>query len=221
MSFDSLGAVEAGHLTTASPEFTQLTDSISEKIATITANVSLIHRFIGLHKTVHDTEKLRSSLMDAFTKTRDISNQLVPDIRTLARWDDVGPSEKHEQQKLAGEFQRAITDFQHAQRLAFEKQLDYVKDCRKAIEEERAADCDPNFEGRAQRRRHSHRQHEYGSLSVIDFDERLLEGRERDIKHIEQGIAEVNQIFRDLGYIVTEHGVVVGWTINSVPNLIN
>jgi t-SNARE complex subunit (syntaxin) len=153
--------------------------------------------------------------MDAFTKTRDISKQLVPDIRKLAQWDDVGPSEKYEQEKLTGEFQRAITDFQHAQRLAVEKQVDYVKCCRDAIERERA-ECE------AQRRRgshHSHRQLDYSSQSVIDLDERSLEGRDRDIKHIEEGIAEINQIFRDLGCIVVEHGSVSG-TRGHFSNLI-
>jgi syntaxin 7 len=224
MSFDDLNDVETGSFTssssdfsftTSSSEFIYLTSSISEIISTITANVSLIHRYIGVHRTIHDTEKLRSSLMDAFTKTRDISKQLVPDIRKLAQWDDVGPSEKYEQEKLTGEFQRAITDFQHAQRLAVEKQVDYVKCCRDAIERERA-ECE------AQRRRgshHSHRQLDYSSQSVIDLDERSLEGRDRDIKHIEEGIAEINQIFRDLGCIVVEHGSVSG-TRGHFSNLI-
>jgi t-SNARE complex subunit (syntaxin) len=204
MSFDDLDDVETGSFTsssefsftTSSSEFIYLTGSISEKISTITANVSLIHRYIGVHSTIHDTEKLRSSLMDAFVKTRDISKQLVPDIKKLAQWDDVGPSEKYEQQKLTGEFQRAITDFQHAQRLAVEKQVDYVKCCRNAIERQRAES--------------ETRQLEYGSQSVVDLDERLLEGRDRDIRHIEQGIVEINQIFRDLGRIVVENGSVSG-----------
>lgn len=199
MSYDDLSDVETGSFTTSSSEFIELTNSITEKIATITANVSLIHRFIGLHRTIYDTEKLRSCLMEVFTKTREISKELVPAIRQLAQWDDIGPSEKYEQQKLTGEFQRAITDFQHAQRLAVEKQVDYVKYCRNAIEEERV-DCE------TQRRRHSHRHLDYGSQGVIDLDERLLEGRERDIKNIEQGIKEINELFRDFSYIIVDQG---------------
>ena len=210
MSFDDQDDMETGGFP-ASSEFIELTNSISEKIASITANVSLIHRIIGLHRTIHDTEKLRSSLMEAFAKTRDISKQLVPDIRKLARWDDIGPSEKYEQQKLTGEFQRAITDFQHAQRLAVEKQTDYVKFCRDAIEDERA-ECS------AHRRRHPHPQLEYGSQGVIDLNE--LEGRDQDIKHIEQGILEINQIFRDLGRVITEHRSVSGMGPYVVHDLI-
>jgi len=214
MSYDDLNDIETGSFTTSSSEFLELTTSITENIATVTANVSLIHRLIGLHRTIHDTEKLRSSLMDAFSKTREISKLLVPDIKKLARWDDIGPSEKYEQQKLTGEFQRAITDFQHAQRLAVEKQVDYVKYCRDAIADERA-ECE------TQRRRHSHRHAEYDSQRVIDLDERLLEGRERDIKYIEQGIIEINELFRDLGRIIVEQGSASGKYRNCTPILIN
>ena len=220
MSFNDLNDLEdqSGSFapSSASPEFTRLSKSISQRIFTITSNVALIHRFIGLLGTPRDTDKMRSSLMDTLSKTKDISKDLVPDIRTLARWDpdEIGPSERYEQQKLTGDFQKAATDFQNAQRLALEKQKDFVNKRREAIEEEQA-EYEASPDGRGQRLKHPQQQQTQEGIQLLDnaeveFNEQLIEEREQEIQGIEQGIIELNEIFRDLGSIVTEQGSLIG-----------
>ena len=44
----------------------------------------------------------------------------------------------------------------------------------------------------------------------LDYHEALIEERENEIREIEVGINELNQIFRDLGTIVQEQGVNIG-----------
>ena len=220
MSFNDLNDLEDQSGTfgpsSASPEFTRLSKSISQRIFSITSNVALIHRFIGLLGTPRDTDKMRSSLMDTLTKTKDISKELVPDIRTLAHWDpdEIGPSERYEQQKLTGDFQKAATDFQNAQRLALEKQKDFVNKRREAIEEEQA-EYEASPDGRGQRLKHPQQQQTQQGIQLLDnaeveFNEQLIEEREQEIQGIEQGIIELNEIFRDLGSIVTEQGSLIG-----------
>ena len=222
MSFNDLNDLEdqSGSFATssASPEFTRLTKSISQRIFSITSNVALIHRFIGLLGTTRDTDKMRSSLMDTLAKTKDVSKDLLPDIRTLARWDpdEIGPSERYEQQKLTGDFQKAATDFQNAQRLALEKQKDFVNKRREAIEEEQGQ-YETSPDGRGQRLKQTQLQQQQGQQGIqlldnaeIEFNEQLIEEREQEIQGIEQGIIELNEIFRDLGSIVTEQGSLIG-----------
>jgi len=220
MSFNDLSDLEdqSGSFapSTASPGFTRLSKSISQRIFSITSNVALIHRFIGLLGTTRDTDKMRSSLMDTLAKTKDLSKDLVPDIRTLTHWDpdEIGPSERYEQQKLTGDFQKAATDFQNAQRLALEKQKDFVSKRREAIEEEQA-EYEASPDGRGQRSKHSQQQQQQQGAQLLDnaeveFNEQLIEEREQEIQGIEQGIIELNEIFRDLGSIVTEQGSLIG-----------
>ena len=215
MSFNDLNDLEDQSGTfapsTVSPRFTRLSKSISQRIFSITSNVALIHRFIGLLGTPRDTDKMRSSLMDTLVKTKDLSKDLVPDIRTLAHWDpdEIGPSERYEQQKLTGDFQKAATDFQNAQRLALEKQKDFVSKRREAIQEEQA-------EQEQQRQQQQQQQQQQQGIQLLDnaeveFNEQLIEEREQEIQGIEQGIIELNEIFRDLGSIVTEQGALIGW----------
>jgi len=214
MSFNDLNDLEDQSGTFAasstSPEFTRLSKSISQRIFSITSNVALIHRFVGLLGTTRDTENMRSSLMDTLAKTKDLSKDLVPDIRTLAHWDpeEIGPSERYEQQKLTGDFQKAATDFQNAQRLALEKQKDFVSKRREAIEEEQA-----DYEAAHPGQRQEQQGIQLMDNAEVEFNEQLIEEREQEIHGIEQGIIELNEIFRDLGSIVTEQGTLIGITL--------
>lgn len=197
----------------ASPEFSRLTKSISQKIFSITSNVALVHRYIGLLGTPRDTDKMRASLMDTLNKTKDITKDLIPNIRTLSRWDaeEIGPSGKYEQQKLTGDFQKAALDFQNAQRLALEKQKDYVKDVKAAIEEENAVDnTSPRLKNHHEQQQQQQQRLHLLDNSEIEFNEQLIEEREQEIQGIEQGITELNEIFKDLATIVTEQGTMLG-----------
>jgi syntaxin 7 len=219
MSFNDMNDLEAQPTSysdnaTSSPEFARLTKSISQKIFSITSNVALVHRYIGLLGTPRDTDKMRASLMDTLNKTKDITKDLIPNIRTLSRWDaeEIGPSGKYEQQKLTGDFQKAALDFQNAQRLALEKQKDYVKDVKAAIEEENAEDnTSPRLQHHEQQTQQQQRLHLLDN-SDIEFNEQLIEEREQEIQGIEQGITELNEIFKDLATIVTEQGTMLGTT---------
>jgi t-SNARE complex subunit (syntaxin) len=221
MSFNDLNDLESqsdsySNQPLASPEFTRLTKSISQKIFTMTSNIALVHRYIGLLGTHRDTERMRSSLMDTLAKTKNMSKDMVPDIRTLNRWDpdEIGPNGKYSQQKLTADFQKAVTDFQNAQKLALEKQKDYVKEVRAAMEEENA-EFEDSPDGRGRRVRHPPQKHQNEQIQLLDnseveFNEHLIEEREQEIQGIEQGIVELNEIFRDLGTIVAEQGSLLG-----------
>lgn len=46
--------------------------------------------------------------------------------------------------------------------------------------------------------------------SEVEFQEQLIQEREGEIEQIEQGITELNQIFKDLGQIVGEQQSMIG-----------
>lgn len=222
MSFNDLGGdlesqqSDFSNDALASPEFTKLTKSISQNISIITSNVATIHRYIGLLRTPRDTERMRTSLMETLAKTKSISKDMVPDIRKLSRWnpDEIGPSKKFEQHKLAGDFQKAVIDFQNAQKLALEKQKDFVKEVRQAIDGD-GNEHELSPDGRGQhfwgaRQIHDEQRMRFLDNSEVAFNEELIEEREHEIQEIEQGIVALNEIFRDLATIVTEQGSLIG-----------
>jgi hypothetical protein len=214
MSFNDLNDLE-GHPAedsdeTQSPEFINLTKAISAKVFKLSSNVTLVHRYIGLLGTPRDTEKMRTSFMDTLTRTQKLTKELLPTIRELSHWDaeQVGPNGRYEQKKLTAEYQKAALDFQNAQRLALEKQKDYIKDVKAIIEEEN------RDEDRSHRSyEHHHQQEQRLHLldnSEIEFNEQLIEEREQEIQGIEMGINELNEVFKDLATIIVEQGTVLG-----------
>jgi len=226
MSFDDLNDLESQTRSfpapsTASPAFTQLTKSISHGIFTLTSNVALIHRYIGFLDTARDTDKMRSALMDTLEKSKSVSEALLSEIRQLSRWnpEEIGQTENYEQRKLLGDFQKAVTDFQFAQRLALEKQRGFVKDRRRIIEEERA-EYEPSPDGRGERiRRPKEQQTESAINAEIALNEQLIAEREHEIQGIEQGIIQMNELFRELGVIITEQVSLIGMVFRFPNNM--
>jgi len=194
-----------------SPEFAQLTRSITQNIFQIASNATSIHRSIGLLGTPRDTDKVRNSLMESLAKTRSISKEVVLQIRTLKDWDpaEIGPSERYDQQKLTGDFQKAATDFQNAQKLALEKEKEYLRDT-KATLEEGSSEARPDLGEQGQRPPRQQQRMQLLNSSEIASNEQLIEERETEIQGIEHGIQELNEIFRDLATIVVEQGALIG-----------
>jgi Syntaxin-like protein len=210
MSFnDDLEAQQASYPdpVIASPEFGRLTNSISEKIFNITSNVATVHRYIGLLGTSRDTPKMRSLLMETLKNTKTTSKDAVPEIRALSRWDpvEIGPSGKYEQRKLTGDFQNAVIDFQNAQKLALEKQSDYLNDVKAPVEENKI-DEEETVGQRLQLQQGT----QILLDSDIDFNVSLIEEREVEIQMIQDGIIDLNEIFRDLATIIVEQGSTIG-----------
>ena len=194
-----------------SPEFAQLTRSITQNIFQIASNATSIHRSIGLLGTPRDTDKVRNSLMETLAKTRSISKEVVLQIRTLKDWDpaEIGPSERYDQQKLTGDFQKAATDFQNAQKLALEKEKEYLRDT-KATLEEGSSEVRPDLGEQGERPPRQQQRMQLLNSSEIASNEQLIEERETEIQGIEHGIQELNEIFRDLATIVVEQGALIG-----------
>lgn len=55
-----------------------------------------------------------------------------------------------------------------------------------------------------------HNQYSQISPAELAHQESLIQERENEIREIETGIHELNEIFRDLGTLVTEQGSMLG-----------
>lgn len=52
----------------------------------------------------------------------------------------------------------------------------------------------------------------------MDFQESLIIEREAEIRNIEQGVTELNELFRDVAHIVSEQGEQLDTIANNVEN---
>jgi t-SNARE complex subunit (syntaxin) len=100
------------------------------------------------------------------------------------------------------------------QRQALEKQRLSASAARAALEEEPAIGEEGGQIGQQQ----SQEQLRLASQDEVDFQDSLIVEREAEIRNIEQGVTELNELFRDVAHIVTEQGAQLDIIDENVQN---
>ncbi|KIR24955.1 syntaxin 7 [Cryptococcus deuterogattii 99/473] len=191
--------------------FTALKDSVSIQIFKIQSNVQGIQRLVDKLGGNADGDNLRTSLHNLTEATRDMVKHSTLDVKKLAAYPAGGElaTRKPIQTKLSKEFANAITAFQRVQKLSAEKQRLYVENQKrkvnKLVEESEEAHDEPRGSVELEQVQ-TQQQVQHVSAQELEFQETLIAEREAEIREIESGIHELNDIFRDLGTMVVEQG---------------
>ncbi|KAK9390367.1 t-SNARE [Lipomyces mesembrius] len=230
-----------------SPEFDSIANRLSNQLFTLTTNISTLHRLLGIVGTKKDSHEIRDRVTSLTDDTRELCKLLGEDVKQLQSWTDVTPSQRFTQQKLSREFTSLLADFQSVQRVSAEKQRQFVIAAKSHLpgstqllspgaesfkydyqqqqllmQEQLPSYAQQSEQQQQQPRRSQVQQQE--TLDVvaqeeIDFQNSLIAERELEIQGIEQGISELNEIFRDLGTMVTEQGVLIDNIESNITNV--
>jgi t-SNARE complex subunit (syntaxin) len=131
---------------------------------------------------------------------------------------------KQKQAKLSRDFQSAVLSFQSAAKASIEKQRQNVERARAAIDnnespfdQSNGAPATSAMGGGQQQQLQTQRQSDLIPDSELEYQEQVIQEREGEIREIEAGVVELNEIFRDLGTIVTEQQSMLGtWQIDPI-----
>ncbi|KAG0016581.1 hypothetical protein BGZ81_011145 [Podila clonocystis] len=191
---------------------------ISQQVFRISSNVSSIQKLVGLLGTNKDTEDARAKLHDVTEQTRALVKETSQDIKDLSKYDATG--KKLEHQKLSKDFQKVLVEFQKAQRLSAERQREFVDRVRLTNVRNDYEDEDGSESGDQPLINNSQRRMQ---LMVVDneleYNESMIVQREEEIREIEHGITELNEIFRDLGTMVNEQGSMLDSIESNVTSI--
>jgi len=187
----------------ATSEASFLPKKISQKIFKISSSVSSLRRIVDQLGTSRDTQKLRNQLHDLTEATREIIKGTSSEIKLLtAQISGLTTAElnqrKLEQQKLTKDFQKVLEQFHAVQRLSAEKSREVVDYMAKVHGDEDENSEDQPLLQTTQKLQLQALDNE------IDFNQTMIEEREQEILEIEEGITELNEVFRDLGTFVNE-----------------
>ncbi|CAO3681238.1 unnamed protein product [Rhizopus stolonifer] len=178
----------------------------------INGNITSIERLVGFLGTSKDTSYTRNKLHDVTEGTRELIKNTTNDIKLLTQYQTTAPNKtrqrKLEQQKLSKDFQKVLSEFQKIQRISVSKQREYV-DKQKASTTALQTQVDEEQDQQEQQQllqvEDTQRRNQLEALdNEIEYNETLISERETEITGIEQGITELNEIFRDLGMLVNE-----------------
>ncbi|RVD81256.1 uncharacterized protein DFL_009127 [Arthrobotrys flagrans] len=220
MSFARLSTLESQPTTDRStgysddPEFQRLTQSLSSRLFNLTSNITKANHILSLLGTKKDSQETRDRLQKLLSETRDGFKQIGEGVKKVQLWENVSPQQRFIQEKLSREFTAALPDFQAVQKLSLEKQRQYVIQARTALDtithHDENISHPPSPGGEPGETMplvlQQTAQLQLASQSDVDFQESMIQEREEEIRDIEEGITQLNEIFRDLGTMVNEQG---------------
>lgn len=117
---------------------------------------------------------------------------------------------------MSSDFQAALQEFQSLQRRALEKERASITAARAAQESEggQGVALDEPFQQQQQQQELS----QLAQQDEVDFQEALIIEREEEIRNIEQGVGDLNVLFRQVAQIVSEQDEQLGSIVENVEN---
>ncbi|KAH7249371.1 SNAP receptor [Fusarium solani] len=216
MSFDLESGRGGGY--TDDPAFKELQYNLKSKLQSLLNSNRKLANDVNVLGTKKDTPRLRERVHNSMEKTREMCREIGEGVKRLQTWDDLTKQQKYEQTKVSSDFQAALQEFQGLQRRALEKERASVTAARAAQEAEpgqAGAPSDTQLEQLQQQQQIS----QLAQQDEVDFQEALIIEREEEIRNIEQGVGDLNVLFRQVAQIVNEQGEQLGSIADNVENI--
>ncbi|GAW20896.1 hypothetical protein ANO14919_104090 [Xylariales sp. No.14919] len=214
MSFDQLSSVESGSgagrrsnngAYSDDPEFSRLSQGLMNKLFHLQGNISKLRSDISLLGTKRDNPRLRERVSAVLEESTVQFKEVGEGIKKVQAWSDVTPTQKYSQQKLSREFKAALAEFQDLQRTALEKQRASVSAAKGALDADAGDAGGPGHQGEQLQLQQQEQVH-LAAQDEVDFQDALITEREEEIRHIEEGVSDLNVLFQQVAQIVSEQG---------------
>jgi len=185
------------------PEFRDFANKLSDDLFALTRNVARLSTEIAKLGTKHETARVRERVKTTSDETSEKFKEIGEGLKKITTWPDVGPSQKFTQSKLQREFKASLTEFQHLQKQALDKEKASAQAARAALDAQSPSE---ERDGGLLSQQQEQEQLRVANQDEVDFQESLIIERESEIRNIEQSVGELNELFRDVAHMVHEQG---------------
>ncbi|RDA91696.1 hypothetical protein CP533_2319 [Ophiocordyceps camponoti-saundersi (nom. inval.)] len=222
MSYEQLSSLESGRREggsggyTDDPAFRDLQHTLKSKLQSLLSGNRKLANDVNVLGTKKDTPRLRERVHNSMDKTRELCRDIGDGVKQLQAWDDLSKQQRYEQTKVSSDFQAALKEFQSLQRTALEKEKASVTAARAAHESESGPSGGASFE---QQQQQQQLLSQMAPQDEVDFQEALIIEREEEIRNIEQGVGDLNVLFRQVAQIVDEQEVGIRTIADNVENV--
>ncbi|KAL7787755.1 t-snare, syntaxin [Trichoderma ceciliae] len=218
MAYERLSSLEAGQSGAGysdDPAFQDLQYELKNKLQSLLSNNRKLANDVNVLGTKKDTPRLRERVHDTMEKSREVCKEIGHGVKKLQTWDDLTKQQKYEQTKVSSDFQTALQEFQGLQRRALEKERASVTAAREAQASEITGAAGEEQLQLQQQQQLS----QLAPQDEVDFQEALIIEREEEIRNIEQGVGDLNVLFKQVAQIVTEQGQQLVTISDTVENI--
>lgn len=217
MSYDQLSNLESGGYSD-DPGFQQLQYDLKSKLQGLLTSNRKLANDVNVLGTRKDTARLRERVHNSMEKTREQCREIGEGVKRLQGWEDLTKQQKYEQTKISSDFQAALQDFQSLQRRALEKEKASVTAARAAQEGDLGGSDASGAPLEQFQQQQQVQQSQLADQNEVDFQEALIIEREEEIRNIEQGVGDLNVLFRQVAQIVGEQGETLNTIQDNVEN---
>ncbi|KAI0967929.1 t-SNARE [Xylaria arbuscula] len=228
MSFDQLSSVESGSAAgrrsnngaySDDPEFSRLSQGLMNQLFHLKGDISKLRSDINLLGTKRDNPRLRERVSAVLEESTGQFKDVGEGVKKVQAWTDVTPTQKYSQQKLSREFKAALAEFQSLQRTALEKQRASVSAAKTALDQDSAEASALGQQQGEQLQLQQQEQVHLAPQDEVDFQDALITEREEEIRHIEEGVSDLNVLFQQVAQIVGEQGEQLQTIENNAVNV--
>ncbi|KAJ6441762.1 SNARE domain-containing protein [Purpureocillium lavendulum] len=221
MSYDQLSSLESGNRRggyTDDPAFQDLQYELKGKLQSLLSGNRKLANDVNVLGTKKDTPRLRERVHSSMEKSRELCREIGEGVKRLQSWEELSKQQKYEQTKVSSDFQAALQEFQGLQRKALEKEKASISAARAAH------DAEGGHGGAAGGASHEQLQQQLQLSQLapqdeVDFQESVIIEREEEIRNIEQGVGDLNVLFRQVAQIVDEQDVGIRTIADNVENV--
>lgn len=212
-----------------SSNFNGLTASLVDVLLDASTKVNGIQKLMSRQKAQKKASKLDHRIIDMVEEAAELMKIAREELVLITDWDSklLTRQQQLSKDRLDREFKQLLSQFQGQQRELAEIQRSVLIEARKNMADAKSNSTEQtpllkstkNAEGA----NNIWGSDNYGGVTLdghqqqtqildvvrqddIDFQQSLIREREAEIQNIQQGISEINSIFKDLGTLVTQQG---------------
>ncbi|PHH62745.1 hypothetical protein CDD81_6733 [Ophiocordyceps australis] len=222
MSYDQLSNLESGGRSggySDDPAFRDLQYELKTKLQSLLSSNRKLASDVNVLGSKKDTPRLRERVHNSMDKTRLLCRDIGDGVKQLRTWDNLSKQQKYEQTKVSSEFQAALQEFQDLQRKALDREKASITAARAAQDSESGQGSNQDSAPLEQLQQQQQQQSQLAAQDEVDFQEALITEREEEIRNIEQGVGDLNVLFRQVAQIVDEQEVGIRTIADNVENV--
>ncbi|GAV48174.1 hypothetical protein ZYGR_0I04710 [Zygosaccharomyces rouxii] len=210
---------------TDSPEFESLKDNIASLLFEINGQISTLQQFIStlhslLERNVANTKVVENIDRKSIQNIRKVGGLIKQLNELVVKVDSIGENELDKTQiiareKLVRDSKYSLQEFQSTQRQYANVMKDINSRAKVALDQEEEEQRHKNEVALQQQQRQGPRnvqmvvEREPINNEEFAYQQNLIRERDQEISNIENGIVELNEIFKDLGAVVQQQGLLV------------
>jgi len=197
-------------------DWDKLADDLQNNIGQFSTQLNAIQKNVMKLGTSEDTDQLRDNIKDRLLKVRELTKHIEDQKKRLKELESNAPDQKRRAvfNKLTQDWEKQLHQFSEVSKLWAKKSSSAPVRQPQYYNPNSVSQQAYYQEPVLHEEEHSLIPRDYKAYAEIDYqkdsNDWLIRERDQEIRDIEQGVVDVNEMFRDIAHLVQDQGQMIG-----------